>query len=272
MLRPVQGTWLGITKQGRLAVLTNFREEVQVAQETQSRGAMVNAFLMQDKQKPEDTAKFAAELVEGEGVAGVGGFSLVCGKVGHPLAVISNRTSSAEGVTWIAQQRGETIGLSNTTFRDRSWPKVLDGEKMMRVAIEKSVSRGDSKEALVEELMQLLSVDTLPKRKQGEPMKSYVKELRNSILIPPIAGEGLDHVSADAIAAAKSDRLVEIQSQLDSPAHLQGLNGLYGTQKQTVVLVTWGGCVTFVERTLFDATARRAPDAERDRWFDFDLE
>ncbi|KAL8987167.1 MAG: hypothetical protein Q9177_003606, partial [Variospora cf. flavescens] len=111
LLRPVQGTWLGITKQGRIAVLTNFREQGQVVQSARSRGAMANAFLMLDKSSSEDTAAFAKNLVEGEGVTGVGGFSLVCGKVGKPLAVISNRTPSAEGMAWIAKGRDETIGL-----------------------------------------------------------------------------------------------------------------------------------------------------------------
>lgn len=265
-MRPVQGTWLGITKQGRVAVLTNFREEGQIVQEARSRGAMVNDFLMQNS---EDTATFAKNLIKGDSVKGVGGFSLVCGKAGQPLAVISNRTPNAEGMTWIAGQRDETVGLSNATFGDRSWPKVVSGEKMLESAIERSVSRRDSKETFVEELMQLLSVDTLPKKKEKQGWESYVKELRHSICIPPIGGEDTDHTSADQIAAGKSDKRVQVQNPKRPLAHLAGL---YGTQKQTVILVSLDGHVTFVERTLFNAAAEPIRGSERDRWFEFDLE
>ncbi|KAI4267862.1 MAG: hypothetical protein L6R38_008058 [Xanthoria sp. 2 TBL-2021] len=272
LLRPIQGTWLGITKQGRLAVLTNFQEEGQVVLESRSRGAMVNAFLMQDKHSAEDTASFARSLVEGEGVTGVGGFSLVCGKVGQPLAIISNRTPSVEGVTWIAQQNGETVGLSNAAFDDRSWPKVNDGETLMKLAVERSVQRRDNKEGLVDELLQLLSTDTLPRKKKEEGWKSYVRELTKSIFIPVVGGEGMDHMHADEMAAGKTDEPVQVQQQTDPTKFREGLSGLYGTQKQTVVLIDHEGHVTSVERTLYDQAAQPIDGVERDRWFEFDIE
>ncbi|KAI4143578.1 MAG: hypothetical protein LQ341_002878 [Variospora aurantia] len=271
LLRPVQGTWLGITKQGRIAVLTNFREQGQVVQSARSRGAMANAFLMLDKSSSEDTAAFAKNLVEGEGVTGVGGFSLVCGKVGKPLAVISNRTPSAEGMAWIPKGRDETIGLSNATFGDRSWYKVLEGEKLMRAAIEKSVEQKEPKEDFVMRLMELLSRDTLPKLKQNQGLESYLRELRNSILIPPIGGDAMDHISADQIAAGKGNEQVGVEQLAKVKAQQQGLSGGYGTQKQTVVLVGHDGHVTFVERTLFEG-AKLVEGPGRDRWFEFDVE
>ncbi|KAI4114366.1 MAG: hypothetical protein LQ345_004836 [Seirophora villosa] len=271
LLRPIQGTWLGITKQGRIAILTNFREEGQLRQSARSRGAMANAFLMLDKHNLEDTAAFAKDLIEGEGVAGVGGFSLVCGKVGEPLAVISNRTPSAEGVAWIAKGRDETIGLSNTTFGDRSWYKVLEGEKLMRAAIEKSVKQNESKEDFVTRLMELLSTDTLPKLEQGQGLESYLRELRNSILIPPIGGNAMDHISADKIAAGQGDEQVRIENLAMAQAQKEGLSGVYGTQKQTVVLVGHDGHVTFVERTLFEE-AKPVEGLPRDRWFEFHVD
>ncbi|KAL8804849.1 MAG: hypothetical protein Q9182_002343 [Xanthomendoza sp. 2 TL-2023] len=272
LLRPIHGTWLGITKQGRLAVLTNFREEGQVIQGARSRGAMVNAFMMQDKDSAEDTASFARHLFKDDGVKGVGGFSLVCGKVGQPLAVISNRTPDAEGLIWIAQQRDETVGLSNAAFGDRSWPKVLDGERLMQSVIERSVQQKDTKRALVEGLMQLLSTDTLPRKTHGERWESYVKELRKSIFIPAIGGEGTDHVSADEIAAGKSNEQVQVSQQVDQTKYQDGVSGLYGTQKQTVVLVNHQGHVTVVERTLYNAEAQPVEEIDRDRWFEFDVE
>ena len=35
------------------------------------------------------------------------------------------------------------------------------------------------------------------------------------------------------------------------------LEGVYGTQRQTIVLVDWEGRVTFVERSLWDENGKR---------------
>ncbi|KAL8715101.1 MAG: hypothetical protein Q9220_001058 [cf. Caloplaca sp. 1 TL-2023] len=266
LLRLVQGTWLGITRQGRLAVLTNFREEGQIIQEARSRGAIANAFLTQDKNSSVDTADFARNLLEGDGVTGVGGFSLVCGKVGQPLAVISNRTPDVDGVTWIARERGQTVGLSNAAFDNRSWPKVLEGEKLLQSTIESSLERWDTEEVFVEELMKLLSTDSLPKREQGQGFESYVKELRHSIFIPAVGGEGADLTPADEIAASNSEEPMRVH------AGKHGLSGMYGTQKQTVILVRHDGSITFVERTLYDQDAQPVSGYEKDRTFRFEID
>lgn len=221
---------------------------------------MVNAFLTQSLEKNEDTRTFVKNLVDGDGLKGVGGFSLVCGKAGEPLAVVSNRTPSVEGMTWLAEQRGETVGLSNAAFGDRSWPKVLQGEKLMASAIGESVARKVSKAGFIEAMMGLLSVDTLPEKEEGQGWESYVKELRKSIFIPVVGGDGADDMAADDVAAARRDQ------------HMQGLSGVYGTQKQTVLLVDHHGRVTFVERTLRDNEAREVKSQDRERWFEFRIE
>ena len=220
---------------------------------------MVNAFLKQPIKETQGTEAFLRTLLEGDGLKGIGGFSLVCGKLGEPLAVISNRTPDVEGVTWLASQRGETVGLSNAAFGDRSWPKVTEGEELMETVIARSMARSDNTEAFVEEMMKLLSTETLPKRQEGQGWDAYVKELRKSILIPKLGGEGMDGMRAEDVATAKSDQ------------HVQGLSGVYGTQQQTVVLVDHQGHVTFVERTLYDNKAQVVEDAERDKWFEFDI-
>ncbi|CAF9919100.1 MAG: hypothetical protein HETSPECPRED_003946 [Heterodermia speciosa] len=259
LLREEQGTWLGITNQGLVAVLTNFREEGGSVQAPRSRGAMINAFLKQSTEEEHDTEAFIKKLLHGDDLKGIGGFSLICGKVGEPLAVISNRTPSVEGVTWIAGKNGETVGLSNATFSNKSWPKVNDGKKLMAAAIARSVAHKDNKRNFVEEMMSLLSIDTLPKKKNGETWDAFIKELRLSILIPRLGGEGMDGMKAEDIAAARSELPV-------------GLSGLYGTQKQTVVLVDHQGRVTFVERSLYDTDARPVNETERDKWFEFSIE
>lgn len=251
--------------------MTNFREENE-AHEARSRGAIVNAFLTQPADSSRDTTEFAKSLFEeGEGLDGVGGFSLVCGRIGRPLAVISNRTPNIEGLTWLAKSKGETIGLSNAAFSDRSWPKVLKGEELMSVAIAKSVERKDTREELVEEMMKLLSTDTLPKRLDGQPWASYIRELQNSIFIPVISGGDVEGMSTGHYLEKRKDQpncreITENRTQHDI------ISGDYGTQTQTVVLVSRDGQVTFVERRLFDSTAKRVAKQNRDRIFNFSIE
>lgn len=265
LLRSVQGTWLGITKDGRIAVLTNFREEGQYLQEVRSRGAVVNAFLTRSVDSATDTKGFVKSLVgEGEGLKGIGGFTLLCGKAGMPLAVVSNRTPNVEDLSWILGRKGETIGLSNATFADRSWPKVLKGEELIRAAISRSVARKDTKAQFVEELMKLLSVNDMPSRAQNQGWESYSKELRKSIFIPLIGGEGMDDVE-------ENDHH-EIENPKSGSTPMDALSGVYGTQTQTVVLVDHQGLVTFVERRLYDSAAQAIEGEERDQVFEFHIE
>ena len=263
LLRPEQGTWLGMTKQGRIAVLTNFREEGVIPLEARSRGAMVNAYLTEPPNGIGSTQSFIETLLEGEGLKGVGGFSLVCGKIGEPLAVISNRTPGVEGITWIAESKDETIGLSNAAFANRSWPKVLRGEELLASVIQSHAVRKFQQANLIEDLFHVLSDDTLPKKSKGMGWDGYVKELRKSIFIPPIGGEGTDHLSAEELAAAASSQQVASTKAGDSHS------GVYGTQKQTIILVDRQGKVTFVERTLFDESGMVTAVEDRDRKFEF---
>ena len=230
---------------------------------------MVNAFLTPAPGDAAGTEKFVRKLVEGEGVKGVGGFSLVCGKIGEPLAVVSNRTPNVEGVTWIATSKSETVGLSNAAYGDRSWPKVVQGEALMTSTITKSIAAGHSKDQFVEEMMHVLSTDTLPKRGEDEGWDSYVLELRNSIFVPPIGGEGMDGVRADDIAAGKGGQNVHNVDRGKPTSNIVGMSGIYGTLKQSVVLVDKKGQVTFVERTLYDDMARPLSISERDQKFEF---
>ena len=261
-----------MTKQGRLAVLTNFREEGAIPLEARSRGAMVNAFLTQPPNSQESTQSFVEKLVDGEGLKGVGGFSLVCGRIGEPLAVISNRTPNVEGITWIARGEGESVGLSNAAFDNKSWPKVSRGEELLAAAIKDNIETMAPRAILVENLFDLLSDDTLPKKSKGEGWESYVKQLRNSVFIPPIGGEGADDLSAEDLAAATSNQYVHVEDESRKKAAGDGQSGVYGTQKQTVVIVDHQGTAIFVEKTLYDENGRKKATANRGRRFDFFIE
>ncbi|KAK0262427.1 hypothetical protein B0A54_05580 [Friedmanniomyces endolithicus] len=274
--REIRGTWLAITKDGRIANLTNFRDGDGEVASNVSRGGLVSAYFAKaalESDGEESYDGFVRRLVGEVDVKKVGGFTLLFGRLRKPdgegrvpgLGVLSNRTSSAEGVFRICGELGETQGLSNSHFGDREWPKVMQGEKLLSEAISGSISRGEDQEGLVERLFGVLSVDTLPRPKPGEDFQAFTKQLRNSILIPPVGGEAAQSKPADKIAAADGT---------GTPDHsgVKVGDGVYGTQKQTVVLVDMRGRVNFIERTLHDGDGGLDSDDNKDRRYEFTIE
>jgi uncharacterized protein with NRDE domain len=313
LLRAEHGTWLGITRQGRLAVLTNFREENAsgaAAPPTpivgaKSRGGIANAWLTLPPDSPETTEAFVKRLLLADGgaaLAAVGGFSLLCGRLEkesgagggggggggggsgeiRPLAIVSNRAASGgdgdgdgdgpglTAPTWVAGRPGEVLGLSNSAFAD-PWPKVEQGAAAFRRALEESVQGAETEEELISRLFRVLSVDTLPARREGEAFESYSYQLRNSVFIRPLEVEGVA-LTSDNLRPRTSCGERPSDPAPALPAAPDMLNLTYGTQKQTVILVSRSGHVTFIERTLFDHDARPLQEDSRDRRFTFEID
>ncbi|GAB7323607.1 hypothetical protein MBLNU13_g07098t1 [Cladosporium sp. NU13] len=269
--RPEQGTWLGLTKDGRIAILTNFRDEGKEIARDKSRGGIVSAYLSKPPSKKEPDDEFARRLVEDVGIDDVGGFSLVFGHLQpsedgslQGLSIISNRTTDPSNLTRIAESPGEVYGLSNSHFGDLTWPKIVHGEQLLRQAINASVTREDSQEHFIESLFDVLRVDTFPKLPKGEDFLVYARQMRNSIFIPRVGGRGIENESSDVLRSAKDD---------DVPGHARvevgGGAGGYGTQKQTIVLVDHSGKVTFIEKTLYDQEAKATHSEKR---YEFQIE
>lgn len=202
LLRPEHGTWMGITRQGRLAVLTNYREEdthdaAHPVTGTRSRGSMVTNWLHLPPDSEETVEDFLSRLLREEGGLGnVGGFSLICGHVRRadkhssrtpPLALLSNRDSDISHVSWLGGDSNELHGLSNSAFSE-PWPKVLRGKQMLADAIKDSVAARESKDALIRRLFAILDSESLPTRAAGESFEHYLSNLQHSIFIPPIGG------------------------------------------------------------------------------------
>ncbi|KAF4636300.1 hypothetical protein G7Y89_g1773 [Cudoniella acicularis] len=291
--RAEQGTWLGITRTGNFAVLTNYREtEFHDAdhpiQGTRSRGGMVTAWLTSPDD--ESTEHFVHRLLEGEGVKGVGGFSLLCGKLRkdkttqhelEPLAIISNRSGSPDDVPWVAERRGEVYGLSNTHYDDPEiWPKVKIGKEKVLEVVDEVVEARLGEEDLVNKLYAVLDMDTLPEQ-DGQDFEEYIYHLRKSIFIPSIGNANPPKTipEADAVASAKQEAVVdaieEAEKELkaeETPDQGNGMTGIYGTQRQTIILVDWEGNVTFRERSLWDEKGNPIPRGQGDMKFEFQIE
>ncbi|TKA22096.1 hypothetical protein B0A50_08474 [Salinomyces thailandicus] len=268
--RQERGTWLGITRQGRLANLTNFRDNdsAEISRD-KSRGGLTSAYLTATG----DDEAFVKHLLDDVDIHDVGGFTLLFGTLRRHskdgsimpgLAAISNRTASPQDIPRIATKAGETHGLSNSHFGDLTWPKVVHGERFLTQAIKANVDSEDSQQHFVEALFDVLSVDTLPRKQDGEDFHTYTHQLRNSIFIPPFGGKPTE---TQPLANGLSN----------SDAAMEGSKGTvgsagYGTQQQTVILVDWRGHVTFVERTLHDHQGRSKRREEGERRVEFEIE
>lgn len=268
--RAEHGTWLGVTKDGNLAVLTNYREtntndSARPVHAARSRGGMVTAWL--GACPSEKVSDFVRRMLDG-GVRNVGGFSLICGKLrqkrhadcGHralePLAIISNRNDSVDKVPWICGEPGQVYGLSNTCYGDPdAWPKVEAGKRLLSDAVKKAADLHLDEEGLIGELFKILDTDTLL-LKPGMAFEDCISSLKHSIFIPPIGDEHHKEAMERARANGKIEQFDEATEELRKEERPDETSvgfetGMYGTQRQTVILVDWDGNVTFRERALW---------------------
>lgn len=296
--RPERGTWLGITKGGNFAVLTNYRETdthdaAHPVAGKRSRGGMVTAWLGADP--AQSTAEFVHRMLhDGGGVKGVGGFSLICGKLRkargeskdiEPLAIISNRCDHVDEVPWICGQRGSIYGLSNATYLDATkeeqdpvWPKIREGRDMLKEAAAAASSEA-SEEEFVASLFNILDVDRFPADHTMD-LEEGIPLLKDSIFIPAFGGKEHQKEMRDAQRrgdvketghdSPAAETLTVVARPDDQPNGFQ--TGLYGTQRQTIILVDWDGNVTYTERALWDCNGNPIPRGEGDETFRFKIE
>ncbi|KAL5365171.1 NRDE protein-domain-containing protein [Aspergillus floccosus] len=270
LARAIQGTWMGITREGKVAVLTNYREkQTDQAQGAQSRGAIVSSWLSEDGAQP--TREFVQKMVASPTARDVGGFSLVCGYVHEPLAVVSNRSSTMESISWLATAKGQTVGLSNTTFDNRSWPKILDGERLMDETIAAHARDGEDEDALIERLLTVLNRNTLPRLADDATAEDYLPYFRKSIFIPILGVKEKHEPEANGVPAACVDGHSAAPDQKSDPLDQTYLHGAYGTQQQTIILVSNSGRVRYFERTLYNDDAEPIPTGEGDRSYEFQV-
>lgn len=283
LFRPDMGTWLGITRTGVIAVLTNYREPAaNIAHPVKgkaSRGVMPIEWM---GESPANTVRESVEhLVRDGGVKGVGGFSMVCGKLtrrNEGLAVVSNRADDLDGVPIvIPDRRTKGWGLSNTTFdKSHTWPKVADGIGGFDSIVERNITEGGSQKSFIQDLFKHLDTDTLPVI-PGMSFPDTILLLRKSIFIHGIGEEKHRREMEEAQAREEfywpaDEDLAQGRIKIDEPT-LEGFErGMYGTQRQTIVLVDNDGNVTFVERSLWDANGHPIARGEGDVYFRFKIE
>ncbi|MFT4993184.1 MAG: hypothetical protein ACI965_000202 [Paraglaciecola sp.] len=107
------GTWMGITRAGRLAALTNIRDPKKIKKDAITRGALVSQYLQGDAQQ----AAYLAQLQRTE--THYNGYNLLFGPW-HSLQVYNNHLDQSE------QLSSGVYGLSNASLNS-PWPKINKG-------------------------------------------------------------------------------------------------------------------------------------------------
>jgi uncharacterized protein with NRDE domain len=113
-----KGTWLGMTRQGRIAMLTNYREPLKSPISPLSRGQLVSQFLCEHSSPTsylQQCMNCAREY---------SGFNLIVGTVGE-LYYYSNRGKGLQAIS------PGIHGLSNHLL-NTPWPKVEKGKKALQ--------------------------------------------------------------------------------------------------------------------------------------------
>jgi len=136
------GTWLGITRKGKIAAITNYRDPSSLKKNAPSRGEIVNDFLLGH----EDPDTYLNELSKKAAV--YNGFNLILGEKGR-LYWYSNRGEKPHHLS------PGIYGLSNHLL-DTPWPKV----KMSKDALVRQIS--GEKNPPPEALFRILMDRTIP--------------------------------------------------------------------------------------------------------------
>jgi uncharacterized protein with NRDE domain len=159
------------------------------------------------------------------------------------------------------------------------------GKEMVLEAVEEVVEAGLGEEELVDRLYDILDTDTLPEQ-DGQDFEEYIFQLRKSIFIPsfgnPTAPEDMPEANQIAATikeavhgstAAKGGSEAELkEEERPDPETSSGMTGVYGTQRQTIILIDWDGNVSFRERALFDEKGHPIQRGKGDMKFEFKIQ
>jgi uncharacterized protein with NRDE domain len=130
------GTWLGVSRLGKISMITNYRDPKNINPDAPSRGKLVAEFLSSNQ-----NGKAYLENIQQPGR--YNGFNLVTGNA-EALYYFSNYR---EGIT---EMKSGLFGLSNHLL-DTPWPKVKNGKHMMSEVLSTNFSNGDLFQLLLNE-------------------------------------------------------------------------------------------------------------------------
>jgi uncharacterized protein with NRDE domain len=193
------GTWLGISRRGRFAAITNYRQGGPRSDAERSRGELTRDFLV-GRQQPEEYVQQVAARA-----GAYNGFSLIVGEP-EELWFYSNRGGSAQRIT------PGVHGLSNHLL-DEPWPKVTRGIAELRVLL------GASESELTRELFTLLA-DHAPAPEHLLPSTGIDPQRERALSASFIAGEAYG-TRASTVVLVANDGNVLVREKRFGPGGLE---------------------------------------------------
>lgn len=116
------GTWMGVTRSGRIAAVTNFREPVMQKPDAPSRGNLISDYLIADHTPGAYLNQVGAKAMK------YNGFNLLVGDT-QELFYYSNRGGGP------VRLESGIFGLSNRLL-DTPWPKIQTGKSKLKSLID----------------------------------------------------------------------------------------------------------------------------------------
>lgn len=194
LARTVHGTWIGVTIEGKIAVLVNYREPLGDGKSPISRGLIPISYLESQCDSPLQWAEETKR--EMDGFKNVGGFSLLFGDLsddqdGQGLYIMSSKSESVLNMKKdISIKRFEnTLALSNSTV-DSPWPKVLQAEQFLEDIISSDLDgKFPDEGAFFNAALGVLDhYDSRLMDKEAN-MESAFDLIPESIFVPPLASK-----------------------------------------------------------------------------------
>lgn len=135
------GTWLGVTREGKFAAVTNYRDPSNFKSDAPSRGKLVGHYLAGNQNADNYLKKISRQTDK------YNGFNLLIGDDNN-LFILSNRGEKQKLESGI-------YGLSNHLLNS-PWPKVTRSKKMLKTALDKK------SDDLEEKMFSLLADSRIP--------------------------------------------------------------------------------------------------------------
>ena len=178
------GTWLGVTRSGRFAAVTNYRDTIPAPRDAASRGLLARRFL----EGGETPASFAVNVAADGGA--YRGFNFLAGDR-DDLWWVSNRNGDARVLA------PGVYGLSNHLL-DTPWPKVTRGKKRLQEVLELAPA--------VEPLLELLA-DTAPAADDDLPNTGVGLERERQLSAARIVSPAYGTRSSSALVIGRDGRV-----------------------------------------------------------------
>jgi len=202
-----QGTWLGITKSGRFAAITNIRNPASMREDMRSRGMLIKDFLCSDR-SPEAYLRTLTRDYNG--------FNLIVAD--HQSLFYLNSEQ------FIPQKLGSGIyGLSNHRL-DTAWPKVKKGKHQLKQWTQQPASLPIEAMLAFMQNEEIAPTDQLPDTGIGQEWEKILSSIficserygtRSTTLL------FIDHQGEVTFVEQTHDRLIEGNSRVTRKFHIQ---------------------------------------------------